>query len=144
MRKPVRVDPVLTKQLNEDLRSYGISVPGGFKLYVTDTRGGRCSKKNMNITVPVWAMKLLPHNDPIQHGEVEYPIYYACHEIAHILAPPKPAAPMRPGQRRRNPRDIHGAHFMAAFMEVCPNHLHYLELGYKPSLAAAAGIRSNK
>jgi len=141
MRKPVRIDTWLTEKLNKAMREYGIDMPKGYTLYVTDTVRGRCSKKNMNITVPTWAVELRAKDVSIHCNDKEYAIYYACHEIAHILAPPIPGAPVRRGQRRK-PRDVHGAKFMEAFMSICPERLQYFEIGYKPRLAAAAGIKN--
>ena len=129
MRKPVRIDQFMTDCLLEALRVRDITVPSEVKLYVTNTRCGRFSSKNMNITVPTWALELKPKDARIHENNPEYAIYYACHEIAHVLT------------RKSRVRGVmHSPEFYEAFKDICPPHLHFLEIGYKPTLAAAAGI----
>lgn len=117
-RKPYKIQKEATQWLRKRLLSYGIL--SKFPVYVTDTVRGRCDYKNQNVTVPLWA---------IQDGRVKegYDIYYACHELAHAMAPSTKG-------------DVHGAKFQAAFMSICPEEYWHYELEYKPRLAAAAGI----
>jgi hypothetical protein len=129
MRKPVRIDAALTAELNLRMAERLIAVPGGYKLYVTKTRCGRHSHKNKNITVPVWAMELLQRDKEIHCNDKEYAIYYACHEIAHIMS-----------TESRVHGVMHSPEFYEAFRAICPARLQYFEIGYKPTLAAAAGI----
>jgi hypothetical protein len=123
-RRPVRVNASLTTTLRKALQLYNIEVPKGWTIWATDTKRGRCASRSRTLTVPIWAM----------NKGTEYLLWYACHEISHILAP----------SERGN---VHGPKFMAALISICPeDSLHY-ELGYKPRLAAAAGIsqkESNK
>ena len=117
-RKPLKIDKDFTEALRNELAFAGqYPLPKGYELYVTDTVRGRCSYTQKSLTVPMWAIK----------KSWAYALYYACHEIAHILAPATKG-------------DVHGSKFMAAFMRTCPEHLQHYELKYKPRLAAAAGI----
>jgi len=120
MRKPNKVNQAYTDHLRSRLVRFGISCP--FDVYVTDTVRGRCSYKNRNVTVPLWTMTT---------RESGYDIYYACHELAHVLVPVTKG-------------DMHGPKFMAAFKSICPKEFQHYELEYKPRLATAAGIRSPK
>lgn len=125
-RKPYKINAKLTNALRVRLHNLKIAIPEGWNLYVTDTVRGRTRHDQRSITVPVWAW-----TDGGLPGKEGYEVYYACHEIAHILAPSK-----------RN--DVHGPRFMKAFREICPEEYHHFELGYKPRLAAAAGIRQKE
>ena len=116
-RRPVRVNSEATETLLELLDFHMIEVPEGYTLWVTDTKRGRCSYKSGTITVPIWT---------IRRG-VEYMLWYACHEIAHTMA-------------IATRGDAHGPKFMAALISICPEDSLHHELGYKPRLAAAAGI----
>ena len=126
-RRPVRVDETLTVVLRARLRTRGVSIPEGWQLFVTDTKRGRTSYKSKTVTVPTWAMETDPDGKPNE----EYQIYYACHEIAHVYTPNRKG-------------DVHGSDFMRNFIRVCPEEFLHYELGYKPRLAAAAGIRKNE
>ena len=118
VRKPVRIDLKLTKSLRAELEFAGhYPLPKGYEIYVTNTVRGRCHKGQKSLTVPVWAVK----------KSWAYALYYACHEIAHIMTP-------------RVRGNVHGEEFMNNFMRICPDHLQHFELSYKPRLAAAAGI----
>jgi hypothetical protein len=139
-RKPVRVDQFMTDALNKALKERQITVPEGWTIWVTNTVRGRCAPNSKTLTVPTWALELAARDKKIHCNDTEYAIYYACHEIAHIMAPVAPTF-RKPGEKRRPPRDIHGVAFMKAFMSICPARLQYFELGYKPRNAAAAGIR---
>lgn len=132
-RKPVRIDVEKSFVLNRRLKDWGIEVPEGITLYVTNTRSGRYSHKNKNITVPVWAVirSQSRRNSKDTAHDPEYAINYACHEIAHALTP---------DSRVRGV--MHSPEFYEAFKRICPKHLWHYELGYKPQLAAAAGIKS--
>ena len=121
-RKPNKVDQDLTDALGFVLETWKIELPFGWRLYVTDTVRGRTRYDRKDITVPKWAFNT---------DKIGYEIYYACHEIAHILAPAKKG-------------NHHGAEFMAAFKKICPVEFQHYELGYKPRLAKAAGIRRPK
>jgi hypothetical protein len=128
MRKPNNIMPGQTRELRERLAEAGIPIPDRLDVYVTKTVRGRACIRGRNVTVPLWAYDL-KRSDRDTHGmDPDYPIYYACHEIAHIMAP---------GAN-------HGPKFMAAFRAICPEHLQHFELGYKPRNARAAGIRSPK
>jgi hypothetical protein len=116
-RKPYKIDTAQTEALQGELDCAGIAVPKGWTMFVTDTRRGRCYTTKHCFTVPTWAIK----------KSWAYAIYYACHEMAHINTP-------------RVKGNVHGAAFMAEFIRLCPDHLQHHELGYKPRLAAAAGI----
>ena len=132
-RKPVRVKVNESKFLNQALLAHGIAVPTGITLYVTDTKCGRHNKKQQNITVPLWAV-LRSHaarNSKAKAHDPEYQIYYACHEIAHAMTPDS-----------RVHGTMHSPEFYKALISICPAHLLHYELGYKPRLAAAAGIKS--
>lgn len=131
-RRPVRVDEARSRVLNNVLKVEGIAIPKGITLFVTDTKCGRYSRKNRNITVPLWAVKTSHHARNSTNGfhDPEYAIYYACHEIAHA---------MTPDSRVRGV--MHSPEFYEAFKSICPEHLWHYEIGYKPALAAAAGIR---
>lgn len=120
-RTPVRVDAQLTEALRNNLKMEGILMPGQWQIFVTNTKRGRCAYQSETLTVPVWTFE--------QRG-YEYALYYACHEIAHVLAPATKG-------------DVHGPKFMAAFKSICPQELWHYEAGYKPRLAAAAGIAKN-
>lgn len=132
-RKPVRIDAMKTSQLKATLKLRKITVPEGIELYVTDTKCGRYMRKNANITVPVWAVvrSHTARSSTATSHDPEYAIYYACHEIAHA---------MTPDSRVRGV--MHSPEFYVAFKEVCPKHLWHYETGYKPNLAAAAGIKT--
>ena len=119
-RRPYKIDAPLTKAMRSKLMFAGITTE--YDIYVTKTARGRCCYEGKNITVPTWA---------IEDRGWGFALYYACHEIAHSLAPATRG-------------DVHGPKFMAAFISICPEHLQYHELGYKPRLAAAAGIRESK
>lgn len=123
----------MTDALNRALKEYRIEVPKGYTLYVTNTVRGRHSAKNMNITVPTWALELNPRDSEIHYNDREYAIYYACHEIAHAMS-----------TESRVRGVMHSPAFYEAFKSICPARLQYFEIGYKPTLAAAAGIRRNK
>lgn len=129
-RKPVRIDKFMTSALNKAMKERGITIPKGITLYVTNTTCGRFCNKNMNITVPTWALELNPSDVSIHENDAEYAIYYACHEIAHALS-----------DKTRVRGVMHSTEFYARFIEVCPAHIQHFELGYKPALAAAAGIK---
>jgi hypothetical protein len=122
-RRPKKIMHEQSKELRERLANLNIQIPDDYEIYVTDTAKGWHNRKNQTITVPLWAYNALGENKQHQN-DPEYVIYYACHEIAHALAP----------------LDAHGPKFMKAFMEICPNHLHHYELNYKPRNAKAAGI----
>jgi hypothetical protein len=119
MRKPYKIMAEETNRIRAELAVLGITTE--YTIYVTDTVRGRCKHSQKSLTVPKWA---------ITKGK-DYHIYYACHEMAHVAAP----------ATRGN---VHGPAFMEAFMRICPKHLHHFEIGYKPRLAAAAGIRKLK
>lgn len=133
MRKPVRIDSFMTNALNRALKERGIAVPAGITLYVTNTKCGRFCDRNRNITIPTWALDLAPKDASVHKNDAEYAIYYACHEIAHALS-----------EKSRVHGVMHSPKFYVAFKTICPAHLQHFETGYKPQLASAAGIRSNK
>jgi len=118
MSLPRKINKEATRTLNLILRGFGIS--SEFPVYVTDTVRGRCDYTNKNLTVPLWAF-----ND----ARPGYKVYYACHEMAHVVTPVVKG-------------DVHGAAFQANFKKICPKEYWHFELNYKPKLAAAAGIRS--
>jgi len=124
MRLPKNVMPGQTGRLRKRLAELGIEIPEDHQIFVTNTNRGRFDKRNYNVTVPLWAFEAGVKGLRKHEGNPEYAIYYACHEIAHILAP---------GGK-------HGPKFMAEFMRICPDHLHRFELEYKPRNAMAAGI----
>lgn len=132
-RKPVRIDQFLTDCLHRALVERKIEVPEGIELYVTNTRRGRYNHASKNITVPTWAMELKDKDKGIHCNDKEYAVYYACHEICHALTP---------DSRVRGV--MHSPEFYEAFKRICPARLQYFETGYKPRLAAAAGIRSKR
>ena len=134
-RKPVRVNQELTDRLIAQLEDAGIAVPEVIALYVTDTKRGRFCKKNMNITVPVWAVTSSQdaRNSQNKQHDDEYGIYYACHEIAHYLS-----------MESRVRGVMHSPMFYEWFKTICPVHLQYYEFGYKPRLAASAGVATKK
>lgn len=124
-RRPPRIDPELTARLlNVFLPMLGMPKPEGWRVYAVNSRRGRCSNRRKIITVPKWAFESptrfyhLTVKDPAM-----FPLYYLAHELAHVSGGP-----------------THGPAFMAAFKVICPPSLQYLELGYKPRAAAAAGI----
>lgn len=82
--------------------------------YLTDTSRGHYYTKSKFITVPVWAFIT---------KKVGYFDWYTAHEFAHAIT----------GSRG------HGPAFQAVLQELTP-YAHW-ELGYKPRLAYAAGIR---
>lgn len=128
-RKPVRIDQFMTDALNKAMAERKIAIPEGITLYVTNTKCGRFCDRNRNITVPTWAMELNAKDVNIHYNDKEYAIYYACHEIAHALS-----------EKSRVRGVMHSPEFYDRFKEVCPARLQYHEIGYKPALAAAAGI----
>lgn len=83
-----------------------------------DKGQGWCRYATKHISIPVWVFDEC-------RGE-GYGEYYLLHEIAHALA----------GHEAN-----HGPVFMAKLIEICPPELVHYELGYKPGLAAAAGIK---
>jgi hypothetical protein len=121
MNKPRKINTTYTAWLRKVLIS--LNIRSGFELYVTDTVCGRCDLENKNITVPVWAVER-------SRKDTGYAVYYACHEIAHVIAPPTKG-------------DVHGAKFQAAFKSICPKEYWHFELEYKPKSASAAGIKRN-
>ena len=116
-RRPVRVDNAYTEKLRGYLELYHIHVPDGFSIWCTDTKKGRCSYRSGTLTVPIWVFK----------RDMSYILWYACHEIAHTMA-------------IATKGNHHGPEFMAALISICPEDFLHHELGYKPRLAAAAGI----
>jgi len=116
-RRPVRVDDARTASLRKLLKAKSIQVPNGFSIWSTDTKRGRCSYRSGTLTVPIWVLD----------KGMDYTLWYACHEISHVLAPATRG-------------DQHGAKFMAALISICPKDSLHFELNYKPRLAAAAGI----
>jgi predicted metal-dependent hydrolase len=107
--------------LNKIIQDQLIPYPEGYQFYVTDTVRGYCRYSTKSITVPKWAF-----------GKGwDYLIYYICHEIAHAMTP-------------RVKGDQHGPQFMESFKTVCPVEYQHYELGYKPRLARAAGIKEKK
>lgn len=117
VRRPYKIQPKETTALRAHLAQLGIT--SEYTIYVTDTVRGRCRHSQKSLTVPTWALKE-------EKGE-GYAVYYACHEMAHVLAP----------ATRGN---VHGPAFMKAFMGLCPKEYQHFEIGYKPRLAMAAGI----
>lgn len=124
VRKPYKIDTYATQALNKLLKTYGIQIPKDYGLFVTNTVRGRTCYKNKNITVPIWAVK-----QSLNGKTPGYDVYYACHEIAHAMAPATKG-------------DVHGPKFMAAFINICPKQYQHYELEYKPRLAKAAGIKN--
>ena len=116
-RRPVRVDDACTSMLRRLLKGMNIQVPEGFSIWATDTKRGRCSYRSGTLTVPIWVLD----------KGTAYTLWYACHEIAHTMAPATKG-------------DHHGPKFMAALISICPEDFLHHELSYKPRLAAAAGI----
>jgi len=129
--KPRKINKAHTEYLLQKLELAGIQIPKGYEIYATDTVRGRCSYRSMNITVPLWATGLADYARDAHNDDVNFCIYYACHEIAHVMTGYIKGAP-------------HGAKFMSNFKAICPQHLWHFEIGYKPRNAAAAGIRSKK
>jgi len=124
MRLPVRVNDQQTDRLRAVLQRCNIEAAPGYKVFVTDTQRGRCNYESKYITVPFWATIGGPNGGIL----VEFEVYYAAHECAHSWCFEDT------GERN------HGGTFMEWFKLLCPEHLWHHELGYKPRLAAAAGI----
>lgn len=91
----------------------------GWQFFPVNQTRGRCYYGKKLITIPSWAFK---------RGS-EYLVYYISHEMAHAINPVM---------------DHHGPSFMSTFRSICPPHLQYHELDYKPQNASAAGISAPK
>ena len=127
IRRPYKIQWNETHVIRGILALIGIT--SNYKIYVTNTVRGRCSYKNQNITIPMFAIK------DTREG---FTLYYICHEIAHEMTY---TAGFRKRQSSEGP---HGATFQSAFRSICPKKYQHFELGYKPRLAVAAGIRKPK
>lgn len=126
--RPRKIMREQTEWLRKELDARGLS-GGEYKVYVTDTVRGRCHRKHMNITVPLWAVMNGERGASVHKYHEFYYMYYICHELAHSVTPYIKGQP-------------HGPEFMKSFIRLCPKELQYFELGYKPRNAAAAGIKA--
>ncbi|QDP50115.1 MAG: hypothetical protein Unbinned4311contig1001_5 [Prokaryotic dsDNA virus sp.] len=85
------------------------------------------------ITIPLWVLenpKNARSQENMTDAEAErYFEYYVLHELAHVL------------QHFDNPNDSgHSELFYSHFTRICPEEIQHFESGYKPRLAAAAGV----
>jgi len=94
----------------------------GLRVYPVKQSRGRSYWKANVITIPVFAIHKARINPGFTH-------YYMAHELAHRFA----------GNEAN-----HGHDFMRWFRILCPARYQHYELGYKPRLAAAAGISSKE
>jgi len=124
MHKPRMIDHEWTALIQDDvdtlLTNAGLALPRGWRVYVTRARRGQCALYYKYARIPTWVF---------DHDDSEYYLYYLAHELAHIYA---------------GRRVCHGTEFMQWFKNICPPHLWHHELGYKPRLATAAGIRKEQ
>jgi len=97
----------------------------GLRVYPTNTSRGMAYWAHPVITIPVFAI----HKAKINPG---YTHWYMAHELAHKFA-----------YYECEYKD-HGAKFMYWLKLLCPAKYQHYELGYKPRLAAAAGISSKE
>jgi hypothetical protein len=119
---PNKVDYIASKELFWHLTPILISnakiLRGrGYTFYAVNHTRGHCYYSRRVITIPVWAMV----------KSKEYKQWYIAHEIAHGFA----------GHSAH-----HGPAFMTELIRLCPANAIHFELGYKPRLAANAGIVS--
>ena len=140
MRKPNKV----IESLSRKARAKAIELIGeelyleyfgnnGYTVYAVDQRRGGVKRSAKTCTIPRWCVERPETAAGITKIELsnnsllkDYWIYYLAHEIAHVLSDDM----------------SHGAVFMKKFIEICPEHLQFFELGYKPRNAKAAGIKN--
>ena len=89
------------------------------------------------ITIPKWTIdnpKCASSNQGMTDEQAEtYFEYYVLHELAHVL------------QHFEDYNDRgHSKIFYKYFTRICPENLQHFELGYKPKLATAAGVKGVK
>lgn len=133
--KPRKINPHLTMMLNEtvlpQLPEYARQVAKNVRIYCTNTRRGMSYGFMKTITVPSWVfgtgnVRFGPHELVTTCEEIR--LYYIAHELAH----------------QASPGDHHGMKFMEEFKKICPEHLQYIEYGYKPRNAGRAGVAGPK
>lgn len=131
-RHPAGVCPALTRRLIDDalplLSSQAVGMAHTTEIFVVfRKRGyGRIREGIGRVTVPAFVFKPAVNfcGKGLIEGGVKFAAYYLAHELAHVKAN----------------TSGHGAVFMEAFRMLCPEHLQYYELIYKPRSAARAGI----
>lgn len=125
MRKPARIDQEATEHLIRDVMPLlnPVAATVAASIYATHCRKGRANYRTGLVRVPVWVFRDRIHfcgKEWIDGGD-QFAAYYLAHELAHIKAR----------------TDSHSPAFMAAFIELCPEHLRHYETIYK----AARGIK---
>ncbi len=104
--------------------NHELSIFSDWKIYCVDQRRGRCYETEGFVTIPLWAIQR-----PRGPGYLKW---YVSHELSHLF-----------NYHYATGRN-HDAGFMSWLKKICPREFQHFETGYKPSLAAAAGISSKR
>lgn len=101
-----------------------LSVFENWKIYCVDQRRGGCYETEGFVTTPLWAIQR-----PRGPGYLKW---YVSHELAHLF------------NYHYATGKNHDSGFMSWLKKICPVEFLHFETGYKPPLAAAAGISSKR
>jgi hypothetical protein len=128
---------VAQKRLNRMIKQLGLEKSlKGYKVVVKNVINGHCRTDIQYISIPLWAFDHRPHRvagrlKTFQRAtgkETGLARYYLCHEAAHAITP----------------YNGHGPQFMKVLIKICPPSVIHHECQYKPTAAAAAGIKPKK
>jgi hypothetical protein len=104
--------------------NYELSVFENWKIYCVDQVQGMFHESKGYITIPLFVIQR-----PKGEGYLKW---YVSHELAHLF------------NYHYATGKNHDAGFMTWLKKICPREFLHFETGYKPSLAAAAGITSKR